>query len=124
MAIPLDEWKGYIGGALWRLSSEQYQRLAWFNKHREQTSPEEQICQLLNDYLFDEFLLAQPLSEQQRSSANRLIAGLKSYGGSSNTPINPYRAIDDPKWSKIRLLAGEAMTDLGSLIVIITDVER
>jgi hypothetical protein len=72
MPIPLDEWRGYIGGALWRLSNEKYQRLAWFNKHCEQTSPDEQICQLLGDYLFDEFLLEQLLSEQQRSSSKSL----------------------------------------------------
>ncbi len=52
MPIPAGEWKGLITGSLLRLSDREYQRLAWFGKHPEQTSPAAQIRQLLDDYSF------------------------------------------------------------------------
>jgi hypothetical protein len=54
MPIPPGDWKVYIGDSLLRISSQSYQRRAWFNKHAEQTSPDEQICQLLGDYQFEQ----------------------------------------------------------------------
>ncbi len=116
MPIPPEDWKVYIGGSLARLADERYQRLAWFNKHSEQTSPDEQICQLLSDYLFRDFLTKQPLSEIQKLVADRLIAALEAYGGNSREPHNPWSAIDDPEWSKIRELTQNTIVALGTLI--------
>ena len=116
MPIPDEMWKAYIGGALLRLSNESYQRRAWFNNHAEETSPDEQICQLFDDYLLEDFLSQQKLSHAQREATNRLISLLKSYGGGVNCQINSAQAIDDPQWQEIRENAKEVIESLGPLI--------
>jgi hypothetical protein len=121
MPIEPEYWKGLIGGSLVRLSDERYQRLAWFNKHqKEETSPDEQICQLMDDYQFKDFLAGQPLSEVQKLATGRLIDALKAYGGKSTKPLNPWSSIDDPEWSKIRELAQNVIVVLGPLIDTVT----
>jgi hypothetical protein len=114
MPIATDEWKQLIQGALTRLSDAGYQRLAWFNQHEEQTSPDEQINQLLGDYDFAGFVRSQQigLSREQQAIASDLMDEMKSYGGKSAFPINPYNAIDDPKWVAIRSLSRSVLDSL------------
>jgi hypothetical protein len=50
MPFTVIQWKGFIKGNLDRISDEKYQRLAWFNLHKEVSSPGELIMQLYHDY--------------------------------------------------------------------------
>lgn len=104
MPIPLDEWRELIKGSLLRLSDGEYQSLAWFNKHAEQTSPDEQICQILGDYGFEDFIRSHEIGltfEQQRA-ALALAEKLKKFGGIGNEPLNPYAVMTDPEWASVR----------------------
>jgi hypothetical protein len=44
MSIEAAPWKRLVKGALERMADEEYQRLAWFNKREEISSPDELTC--------------------------------------------------------------------------------
>lgn len=114
MPIPTDYWKTLIEGSLRRLSDDSYQRLAWFNKQAEQTSPDEKICQILGDYGFEEFICCAviALSKQQQENAMTLVGRLKGFGKRSRTPMNPYKVIDDPSWKIIQVESGKVLGEI------------
>jgi hypothetical protein len=104
MRIPADEWRVLIAGSLRRLADIEFQRVAWFGKHRQHTSPEEQIWQLIDAFGFEDFIRSPEinLSGAQEVPAFDLLARLERYGGCRGARLNPYKVINDPEWVAIR----------------------
>jgi hypothetical protein len=111
MPIELDLWRRLLEGALKRLSDADFQKRAWFNNHKEQTSPEEQLCQLLGDYDLEEYVSSPnvKLSPHLKLKVDNYISRLKSYGGDNQMPFDPHKVIEDPEWKAIQIESGTVL---------------
>jgi hypothetical protein len=96
------------------MSDEEYQRLAWFNKHREVSSPDELINQLYGDYRFEDFIDSPDigLTSDQEASAKRFLAQLSEFSDQTPAHLDPVSTIDDPRWGAIRKAARDLVTKL------------
>jgi len=110
LPIPIALWKSSVKECLQRLADEDYQGKAWFNKHAEQTSPAEQICQLLDDYQFEDFITSTEigLSKIQKDTAQSLVIALCNFGESRwhrfwDPHLNPQKVFKNRRWKAIRL---------------------
>jgi len=114
MAFPIDQWKSQIREVLSRISDETYQKEAWFNCHHEVSSPDELICQLYDDFLFEEFISSNlvNLSHNQRSAARSFLNHLTEFCDKTPSSLDPYATIRDPRWIRIRREAHELIKEL------------
>jgi hypothetical protein len=107
--MPIDalQWKNFIEGQLFRISDEEYQRLAWFNRHAEQTSPGELINQLYHDYNFELFVNDSNvgLTSSQREAAQAFLEQVSEFCDQTDRFMDPWTTIDDPRWDAIRRAA-------------------
>lgn len=96
------------------MSDEEYQRLAWFNKHREVSSPDELINQLYDDYRFEDFIHSPDigLTSGQAARAKRFLAELSEFCDQTPVHLDPVSTIDDPQWGAIRQAARDLVTKL------------
>jgi hypothetical protein len=113
MSIDPDKWKVLIRDVLQRISDEEYQRLAWFNKHREVSSPDELINQL-DDHHFDAFIDSADvgLTSDQAASAKAFLAQLSKFCSETPPILDPVSTIDDPRWGALREAAGSLVRKL------------
>jgi hypothetical protein len=113
MTIPIvaNRWRAATKAVLERISDEHYQRLAWFNRHEEVSSPDELINQLLDDFSFECFIENEEiaLTASQRSVARQFHATLLAFNKASPNLLDPTATIDDPKWVEIRAKAKELL---------------
>jgi hypothetical protein len=107
VSIDIVLWKSLIEGLLFRISDEEYQRLAWFNRHAEQTSPGELINQLYHDYNFELFVDDDNvgLTPSQREAARAFLKNMSDFCDQTDRFMDPYATIDDPRWDAIRRAA-------------------
>jgi hypothetical protein len=114
MPITSTQWKEFIKGTLDRISDENYQRLAWFNRHEEQSSPGELINQLYHDNNFEDFIDNDEigLTSSQREIANGFLEQLLKFCDQAPRFIDPRATIDDPRWDAIRKAARSLMLEL------------
>jgi hypothetical protein len=104
MPIESALWKRLVKGILERMADEQYQRLAWFNKHEEVSSPDELICQLYDDHNIHNFIESPEigLTSSQTASARAFLTELSEFCRQTPTSLDPKSTIDDPRWGSIR----------------------
>ena len=102
--MELAQWKTNIFGVLERIADESYQRLAWFNRHAEVSSPDELINQLFDDYLFEDFIESQEvdLPRNARDAARAFSVSLSAFCDQTPQILDPREIIDDPRWTRIR----------------------
>lgn len=100
----LERRKGNICGVLQRIADENYQKLAWFNRHEEQSSPDELINQLFGDYMFDDFIDSKDLniSEITRDLSRAFSLSLNRFCKQTPEFLDPQKVLDDPRWHRIR----------------------
>jgi hypothetical protein len=86
------------------MSDKEYQRLAWFNRHAEQTSPGELINQLYHDYNFELFVddTKIGLTSSQREAAQTFLKKVSEFCDQAGLLMDPWATIDDPRWDAIR----------------------
>ena len=113
MSFPANEWRALVADSLRRLADREYQRLAWFGKHAERTSPGEQIRQLVDDYDFEDFIRSPEiyLSGAQEVPAFDLLGRLERYRARRER-LNPYKVMNDPEWEAIRADAKRVLSVL------------
>ena len=111
--IPItpERWKAETKAVLERLADETYQRLAWFNKHQEVSSPDELINQLFDDFSFERFIQDEEidLSHAQKAAARRFFAMVTRFCEGTPPTLNPETTIDDSRWAEIRNEAKELL---------------
>lgn len=97
-------WRSQVLAVLERIADEDYQRLAWFNRHREISSPGELICQLYDDHLFDDFVESEGIGllPDQRREARRFSELMTEFCEATPNKLDAHLVIDDPRWVKIR----------------------
>jgi hypothetical protein len=101
------EWRRLVVHEAQKLSDRGYQERTWFGGGAQICSPEEHYCGLLDDFLFDEFLVDDQiaLNDQQRSAGIALKHVLEAYFEALDEPFDPRGVIDDPQWEEVRCLA-------------------
>jgi hypothetical protein len=94
-----------------RISDETYQRLAWFHRSQEVSSPDELINQLLDDFSFERFIEGEEtgFSHAQKAAARRFHALLMTFCEGTPLMLDPRKIIDDPRWAEIRNEAKELL---------------
>jgi hypothetical protein len=102
-----NEWKTSVVGAARRLGDREYQEQTWFGRGQKISSPEELICEIFDDYLFDEFLAASTvtLTDAQYRAGASLKNALEEYSGIISDAPDPRIVIDDPHWEQVRIAA-------------------
>jgi hypothetical protein len=87
-----------------RISDEDYQRFAWFNKHEAVSSPDELVNQLLDDFAFERFIEDEEIDllPNQKAAARQFCAMLLAFCKDSPMFLDPHKTIDDPRWADIR----------------------
>ena len=97
-------WKSQLRSVLERLADENYQRQAWFDRHSEISSPDELICQLYGDQLFEAFIESESigLSPEQKQAARRFAELMTRFCEATPTKLDAHLVIDDPRWARIR----------------------
>lgn len=102
-----DSWKSSVLDVVRRIADESYQRTAWFGVGPQVSSPEEIYCELFDDFIYDDFLASTdvPMTDFQRSLGARLRDALNQYADSVEYFADPEKVCNDPKWSRVRVLA-------------------
>jgi hypothetical protein len=97
-------WKCQLRAALDRIADENYQRLAWFNRHFESSSPDELICQLYDDHLFEAFIESDSmgLSSDQKREARQFSELMTKFCEATPSNLDARLVINDPRWERIR----------------------
>ena len=102
-----NEWKTTVVDAARRLADRAYQEQTWFGRGQKISSPEELICGMFDDVLFDDFLAASTvvLSDAQYRAGVSLKDSLEQYAGIISDAPDPRMVIDDPRWEQVRIAA-------------------
>jgi hypothetical protein len=100
-------WKENILEVIEEISNEDFQKETWFGNSDKVSSPEELYCNLLDDFIFEEFLENQDLelSEAQFSLGKALISKMKSFREIIFSYPDPQEILHHKDWQEIRLLA-------------------
>lgn len=107
-----EEWKRLVLDETRKLADRDYQRKSWLGGSDQISSPVEQCCGLLDDFLLEEFLESTDvgLTPRQRTAGQSLRAEMEGYAG----PLDDHRKVfDDPAWQVVRGAAArfvEALT--------------
>jgi hypothetical protein len=97
-------WKNIIMDFAIQVSDREYQRLSWFGKGPEVSSPDELYNGLFDDGMINEFLekYAHDLTPEQCDAGKKLVRQMNHYAAVSPKSLNPTDVIDDPRWEEIR----------------------
>lgn len=105
----LDDWKQNINETIAEIASREYQESAWFGKTNLVSSPVELLCNLFDDYQFDDYLVinSKNMTESQRTIGELLREKLNSFSEKIDNFPKPEEVIDHPEWQEIRELASK-----------------
>jgi hypothetical protein len=110
--MDFDRWLKEILEIIWTLSSEDFQREAWFGKNAWASSPIEIYCGLFDDLAVDLLFTTyrERFSEVQLSQWSRLNEMLNEYADGSKSLPSDETIFNDPAWNRIRRTAGEFLS--------------
>ena len=97
-------WRESIVSVATQIADGDYQRRSWFGKSStEVSSPDEMVCQISDDLLFEEFLQTHSakLSAEQLTTASLLLSKLNEYSEATPENLDPEQVINDPAWHDI-----------------------
>lgn len=101
-------WRQNVLGAAHRAADRTYQERVWFGHDpHKRDSPDDLICTLMDDLVFEKFLLDPRLSLSEREAAARLYKAVEEYADSSPQVLKPADVIDDPQFERVRIAAKE-----------------
>ena len=97
-------WKTAVDKSIRHIASREFQENAWFGQGDVVSSPDEQYCELFDDFDFDAFLehAIGRLSPSKVQKGRELRDALEAYSGLIGEQPDPSRVIDDARWEKIR----------------------
>jgi len=105
--MEFERWKGELLNIVQHISSIEYQEKSWFGQSTVISSPEELICQLLDDFRFEEFLEmhGKRLSKEQSLKAHVLLTSISTYSKSMGDNVDPSTVFCDSRWREIMGMA-------------------
>ena len=114
--MTLQRWLEIVRPVLEGFADRAFQERAWFNRGPEVSSPTELICNLLDDFSFDETSQdpSFDLSTAQRAASLRFAKMVEAFARSPKNKLSDRQIIDDPDWEKIRAAAAELLKILPS----------
>ena len=100
------KWTKCIISAVSNIADEAFQRKSWFGKDNMCSSPEEDVCTLLDDFTFDKFLEenVNNLTPEELILGKELNESLMKYKKLDKDP-NPIDILNDKGWDSIRVTA-------------------
>ena len=108
-------WKSFVIEAVRDVADREFQERSWFNKSTtEVSSPDEVICTLFDDALFEEFLESDEigLNDIQRQLGKKLAKAMSQYNCIIDTKLDAQAVFDDPTWGRIRKLAQDFLDSI------------
>jgi hypothetical protein len=104
MPVDLSTWRNVIKQAVDGIADEGLQRRAWFGIGPEESSPDEDICQFLDDAAIEDFLNREDagLNDLQMEAGRHLLTLTRDLLGQIPQQVDPSVLIDDPRWRRIR----------------------
>lgn len=109
-----EEWLSCIRDVTRKISSQKYQDDSWFGKTDIISSPDELICELFDDYLFDDFINSEliSLSENQINHAIIFKDDLNFFLESIDDDYSAHDIFNDPRWERVRKSARQFLKSL------------
>lgn len=103
----IELWKEKILEVVEDISDDELQKETWFGKSEKVSSPEDLYCNLLDDFMFEEFLVKANtlLSKSQLSLGETLVSKMIGFRDAIFSYSDPQEILENPKWKEIRLLA-------------------
>jgi hypothetical protein len=104
MAVDLNAWRTVLKQVVGAIADEELQRRAWFGIGPEESTPDEDICQLFGDAAIEEFLdrTDTGLNQAQLEAGRHLLELMRQLSDQTPSHIEPDDLIDDPRWREIR----------------------
>ncbi len=106
--LPIDRWRTNVIEAAIMISDADHQQKTWLHSDREAwETPDEVICVLFDDSLFELFLTDCDfsLSDSQRRSGQKLFESLNRFLPDTPQSLDPQTILLDPRWEAIRVVA-------------------
>jgi len=102
-----ETWKECVLDVVRRVADRSYQEKAWFGEGDSVSSPEELICEIFDDYMYDEFLKSADIdmTPLQNQLGKELKAKLNEYSDSIGEFTDPEHVLGNPQWEKVRKAA-------------------
>lgn len=98
------DWRESVVSVAAQIADGAYQRRSWFGKSpTEVSSPDELVCRICDDLLFEAFLQkhSAKLSTEQLTTASLLLSKLNEYSEATAESLDPEQVINDPAWHDI-----------------------
>ena len=112
--MPLERWINNVGEAAKSIGDTDYQARNWFREDRPAwENPNEMICVLLDDSVFDHFLTdcAFSFSDRQQQSAQDFSITLNRFLNEMPQDLDPHDTFQDPRWEEVRIAARSFVTE-------------
>ncbi len=105
-------WRGRVKQAVRGLADEAMQRRGWLGIGPEESSPTEDICQLVDDTDFEKYLdtANAGYTTKQVEAGKQLLIMIQQFPHKVRDKIKPEELINDPRWVKIRDAAKNFLT--------------
>lgn len=103
-----EQWTEQVLTVVRKIADRAYQQNAWFAGGGVISSPEELVCGLFDDSMYDEFLSSPDvvLTPAQRQLGEQLKLRLNHYIESMGDVVDPADVIDSEAWIDVRNAAG------------------
>jgi len=108
--MTVDNWKAFVVDSAWKISDRAYQEETWFGVGNRVSSPDELVCGLFDDAIFEDFLSDDRigLTEEQLSAGLALKEALESASDLIHKATDSQglkRLVGDPIWTEVRAVA-------------------
>lgn len=100
-------WREEVLNLIENISDRKYQLQSWFGKEKCVSSPEEFLCQLYDDLVYEDFLNSKEidLTVEQKNLGEELREKLDKFSDSFEDFIDPKVALDNELWIDVRVAA-------------------
>jgi hypothetical protein len=106
--VPLERWRNNLIDVATRIGDTDYQERNWLRDDRPaRENPDEIICSLCDDCLFELFLADCDFSftVPQREAAQDLSSKMNQFLANTPQSLNPFETLRDPRWEVIQVAA-------------------
>jgi hypothetical protein len=106
--VPLERWINNVVEAARDIGDTDYQARNWFREDRPAWEhPNEMICVLFDDSVFDDFLTdcAFSFSDRQQQSAQIFSTTINRFLNETPQNLDPHGTFHDPRWEEVRITA-------------------
>src|ERR1700756_2078995 len=114
--VPLDRWRNNVIESARAIGDKEHQEKNWFREdHPAWENPNELLCALFDDSLFELFLVdcAHSLSSEQLEAGNELLTKLNSFDTQMPKHLDSLATFHNPQWQEIRISARSFVATFG-----------